>query len=373
MTEALQDRFAKWQRNAWIIGAVGFVLWLIGILFARHTAFQSYWFAWVYWSGLGFGALSILLTHLLSGGAWGEAVRPSIKAATLTIPLMALLIIPVFFSMGDVFPWANPHGLTESAPHKRAYLTVPWFIVRAVLYFVILGFLAKLLRERVDTPAERTVGPASGAGIVTYGLCMLFASTDWVMSLEPRWFSTMLVVIVMAWQFLAALALSVIIVTALARAGFPVTQKQLHDLGNLLLAFVIFWTYVSFAQFLIIWSGNLPREISWYLARRAGGWQYAVIALAALQFALPFALLLSRARKRHPQRLLPIAVLIFAASVLNVFWLIVPSFRPNGFRVQWLDAVAFVAIGGLWVGTLLRFSKGQLLIALPVSKEVAHD
>lgn len=372
MTETLQDRFARWQRNAWLVGAVGFVAWALGIIFARHTAFQSYWFAWLYWSGLGFGALSILLLHLLSGGAWGEAVRPSIKAATLTIPLMALLMVPVFFSMGDVFPWANPHGLAESAPHKRAYLTVPWFIVRAAIYFVALGFLAKFLRERVDTSRERSVGPASGAGIVGYALCMLFASTDWVMSLEPRWFSTMLVVIVMAWQFLAALALAVIIVTALARAGLPVTPKQLHDLGNLLLAFVIFWTYVSFSQFLIIWSGNLPREISWYLPRSAGGWQYAVIALAAVQFVLPFALLLSRARKQHPQRLLPIAVLIFAASVLNVFWLIVPSFRPAGFRVQWLDIVAFVGIGGLWVGTFLRFSKGQLLAALPTTREVTH-
>jgi len=372
LQDSLQDRLVSWQRNAWITGAVGFVAWLIGLIFARHTAFQSYWFAWIYWSGLGFGALSIMLTHLLSGGAWGEAVRPSIKAATLTIPLMALLIVPVFFSMGDVFPWVNPHTLGDAAPHKRAFLTVPWFIVRAFLYFAILGYLAKILRERVDIPGDRVVGPASGAGIVTYALCMLFASTDWVMSLEPRWFSTMLVVIIMAWQFLAALALSVIIVTALARAGLPVTEKQLHDLGNLLLAFVIFWTYVSFGQFLIIWSGNLPREISWYLVRAAGGWQYAVIALAVLQFALPFFLLLSRARKRHPQRLLPIAGLIFAASVLNVFWLIMPSFRPSSFRVQWLDVVAFIGIGGLWVGVFLRFSKGQLLAALPVTKEVTR-
>lgn len=369
MSEVLQDRFAKWQRNAWIVGAIGFVAWALGVLFARHAAFQSYWFAWIFWSGLGFGALSILLTHLLAGGAWGEAVRPSIKAATLTIPLMALLMIPVFFSMGDVFPWANPHGLAESAPHKRAYLTVPWFIVRALIYFAGLTFLARLLRHRDD----RSTGPASGAGIVGYGLCMIFASTDWVMSLEPRWFSTMLVVIVMAWQFLAALALSVIIVTALAKAGLPVTQKQLHDLGNLLLAFVVFWMYVSFAQFLIIWAGNLPREISWYIARSAGGWQYAAIALAVVQFALPFALLLSRARKRHPQRLLPIAVLIFAASVVNVFWLIMPSFRPTGFRVQWLDVVAFAGVGGLWVGAFLHFSKGHLLVESPTSPEVPHD
>jgi hypothetical protein len=364
VNETLSARFARWQRTAWIVGAIGCAGWLLGILFARHTAFQSYWFAWIFWSGIGFGALSISMTYCLTGGAWGEAVRPSIQAATFTIPMMALLMIPVFFSMGDVFPWATAHGLAELSPHKRAYLSVPWFIVRAVGYFAILITFARVLR----VPSRA----AGGGGIVTYAACMLFASTDWVMSLEPRWYSTMLVVIVMAWQFLAALALSVIVVTALARAGFPATTKQLHDLGNLLLAFVIFWTYVSFAQFLIIWSGNLPREISYYLSRSAGGWQYAVLALAALQFAIPFALLLSRARKQHPRRLLPIAVIIFAASVLDVFWLIVPSFRPTGFRVNVLDVVAFVGLGGLWVGAFLGFSKERLLQATMLPKEATH-
>jgi hypothetical protein len=372
VNELLQNRFAKWQRTAWMVGGVGCALWMIGIVFARHAAFQSYWFAWIFWSGIGFGALSILMTHFLSGGAWGEAVRPWMQAATFTIPLMALLIIPVFFSMGDVFPWANPHGLGDAAPHKRVYLTVPWFIGRAVVYFAILIVLAQVLRLRTGNPVPGPGGAASGGGIVAYALCMLFASTDWVMSLEPRWYSTMLVIIVMAWQFLAALALSVIMVTALARAGLPITTKQLHDLGNLLLAFVIFWIYVSFAQFLIIWSGNLPREISWYLARSAGGWQYAAVALATLQFGLPFALLLSRARKQHARRLLPIAVLIFTASILDVFWLIIPSFRPSGFHVQWLDIVAFLGLGGLWLGSFLGSVRKGLLVWPIAAKEVPH-
>lgn len=373
MNELLLRRFNQWQRTAWIVGGLGCLLWLMGIAVARHIAFQSYWFAWLFWNGIGLGALSILMTHILSGGAWGNIVRPAIRAAIFTIPLMALLMVPVFFSMGDVFPWATVHGLDASMPHKRAYLTVPWFIVRAVLYFAIFIVLARIFRVHAEVGDDRIARQASGAGIVVYGLCMLFASTDWIMSLEPRWYSTMLVVITMAWQFLAALALAVIIVTALARVGLAITTKQLHDLGNLLLAFVIFWMYVSFAQFLVIWAGNLPREISWYLPRSAGGWQYTAVVLALLQFAFPFALLLSRARKQHPQRLLPIAVLIFAASVLDVFWLIVPSFRPSGFSVHWLDVVAFVGIGGLWIGAFLGFSKRQLTAALvPVAKEATH-
>ncbi|WP_042725970.1 hypothetical protein [Chthoniobacter flavus] len=143
-------------------------------------------------------------------------------------------------------------------------------------------------------------------------------------------------------------------------------------MGNLLLAFVIFWIYVSFGQFLIIWSGNLPREISWYLPRSAGGWQYIAVALATLQFLIPFFLLLSRARKQHARRLLPVAVMIFSTNVIEVFWLIVPSLRPTGFHVAWLDVVAFVGLGGLWVGAFLGFSKRQLAAALPAGKEETH-
>lgn len=371
MSALLLPRLQRWQRTAWKVGAIGLVAWIIGAVLTHTVAFQSYWFAWIFWSGIGFGALSILLLHFLSGGAWGDAVRPSAEAAAQTIPLMALLMIPVFFAMSGVFPWAATHGLTELSPHKRAYLQVPWFIVRAAGYFVILGGLAYFLRRGAHDPARGSATAWSGGGIVAYAICMLFASTDWVVSLEPRWFSTMLLVIVMAWQFLAALALSVVGVTAFAPAG-SVTPKQFHDLGNLLLAFVTFWIYISFSQFLIIWSGNLPREISWYLSRSAGGWQYMALALAVLQFGLPFALLLSRAAKRHPQRLLPIAALILLASVLNVFWLIVPSFRPTGFRVHWLDAAAFFGVGGIWVGAFLGFSKERLFQPMLATQEVAR-
>jgi len=354
MNEALVQRAAQWQRGACLLGLAGCLAWIAGAVVSRHSAFQSYWFAWIFWSGIGFGALSILLTHRLAGGAWGEAVRPAMHAASLTIPLMAALLIPVLFSMSDIFPWAAEHGLPAASPHKRAYLTPHWFIVRALGYFAILGVLAAVLRKRGRTSQQ---SPVSAGGIIVYAACMLFASTDWIMSLEPRWYSTMLVVIVMAWQFLAALALSIIAVTLAARAGLLVTTKQLHDLGNLLLAFVIFWTYVSFAQFLIIWSGNLPREISWYLSRSAGGWQYIAVALAALQFALPFTFLLFRATKQLPQRLLPVAILVFVASALDVFWLVVPSFRPAGLRVQWTDLAAFVGLGGIWFGAFLFLAR----------------
>ncbi len=226
---------------------------------------------------------------------------------------MALLFLPTLLDTHDIFPWTNP-SLLAGAPHKQAYLTVPWFTVRTLLCFAVLTPLAFRMRFWSIREDESTIttDPAAhlralgAGGLVVYTVCMLFAATDWVMSLEPKWYSTMFVVIFSIGQLLTALAGSIAFITLLPpSAGYAALFdiKRLRDLGNLLMAFVIFWTYVSFGQFLIVWAGNLPREISWYLHRSSPGWRAVVIALALLQFAIPFALLLSRELKRHPRRL----------------------------------------------------------------------
>jgi hypothetical protein len=182
---------------------------------------------------------------------------------------------------------------------------------------------------------------------------MNFASTDWVMSLEPEWTSTIFAVIFIASQFLCALALSAM-VALLSAPPATLAPAVLRDVGNLLLAFVIFWAYVTFSQFLIIWSGNLPREISWYVHRRQAGWPVVVLLLGIAQFLLPFALLLSRAAKHRPRLLAAIAGFIFAANLLHVYWLIAPTYHPSTAAPHWLDFAALLAIGGLWMATYLR-------------------
>ena len=205
----------------------------------------------------------------------------------------------------------------------------------------------------------------SAGGLIAFVLCMNFASTDWVMSLDPKWYSTIFVEIFIIGQFLSALALMTALLAALStREAVP--EKAFHDLGNLLLAFVIFWAYVSFSQFLIIWSGNLPKEIGWYLDRSRHGWQWAAGALAICQFFLPFALLLSRAAKQNPRRLLGIALGIFFANVLAVFWLVAPSFHPAGFFVHWLDFAEWLALGGFWFALFFYYLKQQPLLPVPL-------
>jgi hypothetical protein len=192
-----------------------------------------------------------------------------------------------------------------------------------------------------------------GIGALLYVLTMNFASTDWIMSLEPEWTSTIFAIIFMATQFLSALALCAIIALLLTPAS-ALTPIVLRDVGNLLLAFVIFWTYVSFSQFLIIWSGNLPHEISWYVHRREGGWPFVVLLLGLAQFLLPFALLLSRAVKHRPRLLAGLAGWILAANALNFYWMIAPSYHPQSATPHWLDVATFITVGGIWLALYFR-------------------
>ena len=368
MNASLETNYRKWQRTGLVAGAGGLAICMLFGFSHPARAFQAYWFAWIFWIGIGFGGLSIQMLQNMVQGKWGEAIARPAEAATLTLPLMAVLFVPAWFGIPHIFPWARPGFSMHGWEHKRHYLTIGWFTLRSAAYLLTASALAFILRryspkwhrhpacDPSPAVAASTLRKISAVGLVLYGLLVLFASTDWFMSLEPEWYSTMPVVIVMAGDFVSALSFSIIIAIALSRtetAEATLTVKQLHDLGNLLLAFVTFWIYVSFSQFLIIWAGDQPREISWYLHRKSGGWQYVAAALALTQFAVPFALLLSRAAKQHAHRLLPIAALIFAASILNTYWLITPAFTPGRLRFPCVEAAAFLGIGGLWMTAFL--------------------
>lgn len=368
------------RRRSWIAAAAGTAVCLIAVFFDPARVFQAYWIAWIFWSGVSFGALLILMLHALSGGAWGDAVRPPAEAVAMTVPMMALLFIPAIFGLDHIFPWMDAAAFTgHEWPHKHAYLTVPWFVVRSLFYLLALCGLSTLLGlwKRPAGFRARFPGPPtnpaviSSPGLIGYFALMLFASTDWVVSLETQWYSTMFVVIFAVDHFLAALALCVFVAIR-TRADAPLATKALHDLGNLLLAFVIFWAYVTFSQFLLIWSGNLPREIFWYLHRSAGAWPAVTVALVIVQFAVPFVLLLSRAAKRHAQILAPIAALIFVANAVHVWWLIAPSFQTGGVRFPFLEVAAFIGIGGVWGAMFFGFLKERTPAVADAQPEAAH-
>jgi hypothetical protein len=304
----------------------------------------------------------------------------------MTLPLMALLFLPVLAGARDLFPWSRADllALHPKWLHKLAYLNLPSFAARGFFYFAALSALAfsirywSVLRDQAGNSllAGKWTRGLSGGGLVLYVLCMNFASTDWVMSLEPDWYSTIFVVIFMAGQFLSALALMTALLALLAGLGpfaALATTKVFHDLGNLLLTFVIFWIYVSFSQFLVIWSGNLPKEISWYQRRSAGGWKWVALFLMAFQFIAPSALLLLREAKRKRQCLGAIAALIVLVNMVNVYWLVAPAFHPRGVRVHWLDFAAMILIGGLWTTLFLWFLQRQPLLPALSAEALRHE
>ena len=277
----------------------------------------------------------------------------------------------------DIYGWSlGAVGDTGAYHHKAQWFHLPFFIGRSVFYFAATIIIALLVRRWIDRADNPPLYPLSAGGLIVYVLCMNFASADWVMSLDPKWYSTIFVVIFVTGQFLSALALMTALLALFARQrslGDIIPTKAFHDLGNMLLAFVIFWAYVSFSQFLIIWSGNLPKEIAWYLDRSRGGWQWFAAALFLCQFLVPFALLLSREKKKNPRTLAWICLCLLAASVVNNFWLVAPSYHSTGVHLHWLDVTGGwrSAVSGLRSFSI--FSNKEPLLPRDLVEEPTHE
>jgi hypothetical protein len=349
------------QRGALIAGVAGLILCLVGALFSPDHFFRSYLVALNFWLGIALGCLVILMLQYLTGGAWGILLRRVLEAGTRTLLLLALLFMPLLVGLPLLYGLTRPEDVAQEPDmaFKRFYLGVPFFVARAIVYFAIwLGFsyfLNKWSAEQDKTACPdlpRRLRLLSAPGLVLYGLTITFASIDWVMSLEPLWFSTIYPVLFAVGQALEGMAFAVAVVILLAaRPPLSGLIQSAHrrDLGNLLLMFVMFWAYMSFSQFLLIWAENLPEEIPWYLRRTRDGWQWVAILLILFQFGLPFLLLLSRDIKENPRSLAAVAVLVLAMRFLDVFWWVEAAFA-GGMSFYWLlDLAAVVGLGGIWV------------------------
>jgi hypothetical protein len=373
------NRPMRWdlmQKRSLAVGLIAAVLCAGGALIFPPSFFRAYLSAYIFWLGIPVGCLALLMLHHLVGGRWGFMIQRVLEAAIQTLPLMALLFIPLFFGLSDLYPWARTEvvAVDPLLQQKTAYLNIPFFIARTVGYFGVWIVLARLLvtwslqqdRSADDTLTLR-LQRLSGLGLVLYGLTVSFAAIDWIMSLEPKWYSTIFGMIFMVSFGLAALALAILATRFLASEkplAQVVSPDRWHDLGNLLLALVMFWAYLNFSQFLLIWSENLAEEIPWYLHRIGGGWEWVAIALILFQFALPFVLLLSRNTKRKSQTLAVVAGVILFMHWLDTLWMVSPSFYPARFHIHWLDIAAPVGIGGLWLAAFIGYLKPHSLVPL---------
>ncbi|MGE3807310.1 MAG: hypothetical protein AB7K24_21815 [Gemmataceae bacterium] len=327
--------------------------------------FRSYLVAYLFCLCLALGALVAHMLHALTGGMWGVVLRPFLESAIQTIPLLALLFVPLCFGLGELYPWARWHADEIAGSvhleQKARYLNVPFFSVRAVFYLAVRSLLAwRLLRPYNTHDAEHLRGRRnfSAFGLIAFTLTCTFASVDWVMSLEPLWYSSIFGMIFAALQVLGGFALALVFLTALAERE-PVrefaTPDRLHDLGKLLLAFVMLWAYVAFSQFLLIWAGNLPEEITYYLKRFDGGWVYLALALVFFKFVAPFVMLLSRQTKRTSPALGKVALLLVVMTYFDLYWMVVPAFFPyQGLRLHWMSLLMWAGLASVLASIYMR-------------------
>jgi hypothetical protein len=364
------------QRRFLIAGGAAALVSLAGLIQDPTQFLQSYLMAYMWVLGATLGCLALGMVHQLSGGAWGVVIRRPIGAATRILPIMTALFLPVALGMHRLYSWTDAATLAgdEALRHKHVYLNTPFFLGRAAVYFLVWNALSYFLnawsleQDRTgDERLARRMQMLSAAGLVAYGLTITFASFDWLMSLEPHWFSTIYGVLIMGGQGLSALALLIGVIVWLGRRpplDRIIVPAHLNDLGNLMLAFVMLWAYFSFSQYLIIWSGNLPQEIAWYLHRLQTGWRFIGMTLMLFHFAVPFVLLLSRTIKRQADLIIKVAAGILVLRLVDLFWLISPEFHPKGIVVSWLDVVLPLALGCIWLGCFVWQLRGRPILPL---------
>lgn len=358
------------QRLALIGGMAGIALALAGAFIYPDQFWRSYLLAYIYWLQIALGCLGMAMLHHVVGGRWSALIRRWMEAGAMTIPLLTLFLLPLLLGMSTLYPWSNPDHVQQSPllQQKALYLNTPFFVVRAALYFLVWNGLAYLLnrwsREQDRTGDARLatrMRRLSTVGLILFVVTATFAAYDWLMSLEPEWYSSIYGLIFIAGQGLAALAVAILGLRVLARRD-PAGQdwaRSFNDLGSFMLAFVMIWAYFSFSQFLIIWSANINTEVTWYYYRLQGQWAAFALLLFAFDFALPFFALLSRSFKRRSQLLTVLAVLILCGRWVELYWLIMPAFWPDGLHFHWLDIALLAGLGGIWLAVFIRLWLGK--------------
>lgn len=386
----LAETLKKYQQIAAFVGLVFLLLTISGYFFAGPQQFlRSYLVGFYFWFGVGLGSLVLLMIHFVAGGAWGMMIRRPLEAGTRTLYVMWLLFLPLLIFAPKLYFWADPANAADKIVQaKHLYLNVPFLWIRWLIYGVVWLGLTTLLNkwslledETKSTKYSILLEKLSGPGIVAYFFTITFASIDYLMALDVTWASTIYGFLIAAGQGLSAISVMVATLVLLGKytpMNHLITKKHLHDLGKLMLAMVMLWAYLSFSQYLIIYSGNLPQEINWYVRRLNGGWQWVGLALLLLHFALPFSLLLSQSLKKNPKTISAIAIFIVCIRVVDIFWLVEPNFQSvahPAFTVSWLDFTAPIGFGGLWLALFFRTLPTRPLLPLgapDLQKALSH-
>ena len=368
-----------WNRLPMIGGAIA-VLGIAACAILGPGNPKQFFFSWLvsflFFLTLAVGGLFFVLIQYASQGSWGIVVRRIGETIFATMPVLAVLFVPVIFGMHDLFSWSVPGAADHDTllQWKSPFLNVRFFLIRAAIYFFCWSAIALVyyMRSRgQDATGDLAVSARlrrwSGPALIVLALTSTFASIDWIVSLTPRWYSTMFGVYFFAGSFIGFIALMSVLVPGMRRAGLletVITAEHLHDIGKFLFAFMCFWAYIAFSQFLLIWYGNLPEEAVWYRARITASWKMVSILLMAGHFGVPFLYLMGRTVKRHASTLALGGAWLLTMHFVDVYWQVMPTLHPEGVRVSPLDFAAFAAIGGCFVAAVGWLMRRQALVPL---------
>jgi hypothetical protein len=354
---------------------VGIVFGIVAVVLAFKNPdefYRAYLLGFMAWLGVALGSMAIVMIRHLTGGGWGVVIRRILGAAMRTVPLLAVLFIPMIVAVLQrrLYIWTQPldqiadkHLREHLQDITKTYLTTNGFIVRAIIYFAIwnlLSFLLSYWSKQTDKAGARDntdrFKAVSGPGLILYGFTVSFAAIDWVMSLDPSWISTIFGLVILIGEVLSAMCFAVIIERILFNykpMSEMLTPDFVHDHGKWMLAFTMVWAYFNFSQWLIIWAGNLPTEITYYIRRINGGWGYIGLFIVIFHFAIPFGILLSRPFKRNIYKLVWLAAWMMFMRWVDLFWIIEPNFSKT-LNVTLADIVVPIAIGGFWLAYFFR-------------------
>jgi len=367
---------AFFRKPALILGIAGFIATLAGYFTDHSQFFFSYLTAYVFWTTVTLGALFFTLLHHLTGADWSIVLRRILETVMMTLPVMAILFIPILLGIHDLYHWSHEDVIASDPiiQKKSAYMNPVFFSVRAILYFTIWSLLARglyrtsLTQDSGHQP-EYTIKmrKISAPGMVLFALSITFASFDWLMSLDAHWYSTIFGVYIFGGSLLALLSFMVIFGNLLRKKGLlanTITIEHYHDLGKFLFAFIIFWGYIGFSQYFLIWYANIPEETIWYLHRWEGSWKVITMTLVFGHFLVPFIALLPRFVKRNLTILTFFAIWIFIMHWIDIFWVVMPNLHQHDLHFSWMDLTAMLGIGGIFFWYFLNKFYKHALVAV---------
>lgn len=350
----------KFGKYALIIGSFALLLTFTGYFFDSGQFFHSYLVAYLFWVTLGLGGLFFTLLNHLVGAQWSIVMRRITETLMIALPFMAVFFVPLLFGFHDLYHWSHPEAVAHDLilQKKAGYLNVPFFLIRSAVYFLVWYLIARVLYKtsiaQDDAPDEEKIEKMkriSAPAMILFALTSSFAAFDWLMSLDPHWYSTIYGVYFFSGSLLSLLAFTIIIGVALRNFGIlddVITIEHYHDLAKLLFSFIIFWAYMGFSQYFLIWYANIPEETIWYAVRWDGTWKYMTMTIVLGHFLFPFLGLMTRSSKRNLKWLTFMSVWVLVMHWIDLYWLAFPTHSADGFHFSWMDITGFIGLGGLF-------------------------